>query len=51
MAALHKVAEEFKQQYPEAAERIKKHTYVDDLTSVADSAKFKLNWSAYFRIL
>ncbi|XP_053686658.1 uncharacterized protein LOC128736205 [Sabethes cyaneus] len=39
MAALKKAAEVHEKQYPEAVERIKKHTYVDDLTSGADSAQ------------
>lgn len=38
MSALKKAAEDFEQQYPGAAERIKEHTYVDDLVSGADSA-------------
>ncbi|XP_058446192.1 uncharacterized protein LOC131427220 [Malaya genurostris] len=37
MAALHKAAEVYEMIYPEAAERIKRHIYVDDLTSGADS--------------
>lgn len=37
MAALKKAAEEYEGRYPEAAERIKKSTYVDDLTSGAKS--------------
>ena len=37
MAALKKAAEEYGNQFPDAAERIKRHTYVDDLTSGADS--------------
>lgn len=37
MSALKKAAEAYEQQYPAAAERIKSHTYVDDLTSGADS--------------
>ncbi|XP_062533921.1 uncharacterized protein LOC134202933 [Armigeres subalbatus] len=39
MAALHKAAEAFEVKYPEAAERIKRHTYVDDPTSGADSVE------------
>ncbi|XP_038116638.1 uncharacterized protein LOC119768917 [Culex quinquefasciatus] len=38
MSALKKAAEDFEQHYPGAAERIKEHTYVDDLVSGADSA-------------
>ncbi|XP_055542986.1 uncharacterized protein LOC129728564 [Wyeomyia smithii] len=37
MAALKKAAEVFEKKYPEAAERIREHTYVDDLTSGADT--------------
>ncbi|XP_065094995.1 uncharacterized protein LOC135716231 [Ochlerotatus camptorhynchus] len=37
MAALKTAAEEYKGKYPEAAERIMKNTYVDDLTSGAKS--------------
>ncbi|XP_062703957.1 uncharacterized protein LOC134286361 [Aedes albopictus] len=39
MAALHKAAEAYESTYPEAAERVVKHTYVDDLTSGANSAE------------
>ncbi|XP_053699438.1 uncharacterized protein LOC128746414 [Sabethes cyaneus] len=39
MAALKKAAEVYEKQYPEAVDRIKKHTYIDDLTSGADSAQ------------
>ncbi|XP_062700456.1 uncharacterized protein LOC134284909 [Aedes albopictus] len=37
MAALKTAADEYEGKYPEAAERIKKSTYVDDLTSGAKS--------------
>ncbi|XP_058817300.1 uncharacterized protein LOC131680603 [Topomyia yanbarensis] len=37
MSALKKAAEAYEQQYPTATERIKYHTYVDDLTSGAES--------------